>query len=132
RRALLDIPAVVIEEVNEDELPDNRVAERKVTFSALLGYYEQRQQLCYRHALVLESMLQECPENRPWLESHGFDVEKLVRYLRWNPAEQLRQLEHMEPARRARYSKQLQTQHRRNLRHMEENLAKVMPVRGSK
>ena len=74
-------------------------------------------------------MLAESPENRPWLEQHGFDVDKLVRYLRWNPAEQLRQLEHMEPERKARYSKQLHAEHRHNLRRMEENLEKVLPVR---
>ena len=74
-------------------------------------------------------MLEEDPANKKWLEQHGFDVDKLVRYLRWNPAEQMRQLEHMEPARRARYSKQLHAEHKRNLKRMEENLAKVMPVR---
>lgn len=81
-----------------------------------------------QHALVLESLLHESPENKPWLEQHGFDVDKLVRYLRWNPAEQLRQLEHMEPSRRARYSKELHREHKRNLRRMEENLAKALPV----
>lgn len=74
-------------------------------------------------------MLEENPENKQWLEQHGFDVDKLVRYLRWNPAEQMRQLEHMEPARKAQYSKQVHAEHRRNLKRMEENLAKVLPVR---
>ncbi|GJE88381.1 hypothetical protein PsYK624_044640 [Phanerochaete sordida] len=124
----LDIPPVVVEEANEDEHEAEEDTEHKVSFPAWLRYYERRQQVCYRHALLLESMLEESPANRPWLEQYGFNVDKLVRYLRWNPAEQLRQLEHMEPGRRARYSKQLHAEHRRNIRHMEENIEKVLPL----
>ena len=116
-----DIPAVIVEDENEDEQPETPKDDRR-SFVAWQAYYEQRQQLCYKvcfastadtpvasvdredvqHALTLESMLHENPDNRQWLEQHGFDVDKLVRYLRWNPAEQLRQLERMDPVRKAR------------------------------
>ena len=144
-----DIPAAVPEDAEEEESAPPREGRR--AFRAWQEYYEQRQRVCYRvrrgrsrvsragesdvgrgqHARVLEGMLAEDPGNKLWLETHGFSVDTLVRYLRWNPAEQLRQLEHMDPVRRAKYAKQLHAEHRRNLRRMEENLTKVLPVRAS-
>ena len=73
--------------------------------------------------------LGESPSLRRWLEQHGFSSEQLIQYLRWNPAEQMRQIRTMDPERRARHATQLHRENRRNLRRMEDNLAKALLVR---
>ena len=74
-------------------------------------------------------MLDDSPSLRRWLEQHGFSSEQLIQYLRWNPAEQMRQIRSMDPDRKARHAKQLHRENRSNLRRMEENLAKALLVR---
>lgn len=82
-----------------------------------------------QHAQALEALLAEHPEHGPWLAQHGFDAPALVRALRWAPAEHLRAaLGRTDAPRRARAAAQLRAEHRRNLRRMEENLARALPV----
>ena len=68
------------------------------------------------------------PEQKCWLERHGFDVEDLLESLRWYPADELENLDNADPAARAAERERLRQVNQQNYERMEENLMRLLPV----
>ena len=93
-----------------------------------------RSALCSRkrqHAKALDFLLQKYPEQRAWLEKHGFDAQELIDALQWYPAEELASLDGKQADKAARRAQQERIRRRstRNYEHMQENILRLLPVR---
>ena len=81
-----------------------------------------------QHAKALEYLLNKYPEQRSWLERHGFDVDELLQSLRWYPAEDLENLDKADPATKSAERERIRQFNKQNYERMEQNLLKVLPV----
>ena len=84
-----------------------------------------------QHAVALEYLLNKYPEQRTWLEKHGFNTEELIDSLKWYPTEELEKLDAATAKAAARnvQREQLRKSSAQNYDRMQENLLRLLPVR---
>ena len=73
-------------------------------------------------------MLQKYPDKRAWLEKHGFNVQELLRSLRWYPGEELEKLDKAKSSARSVQRDKLRQYNKQNYDRMQENLLRLLPV----
>ncbi|KAF7795329.1 hypothetical protein EIP86_006486 [Pleurotus ostreatoroseus] len=94
------------------------------------AYCDRRFQECQQHAVALEYLLNKYPEQRTWLEKHGFNTAELIDSLKWYPTEELEKLDAATAKAAARnvQREQLRKSSAQNYDRMQENLLRLLPV----
>ncbi|KAJ3559466.1 hypothetical protein NM688_g339 [Phlebia brevispora] len=112
----------------EPQVPWPRVESEEEVQEDWRGYCDRRHQECCQHAMALEYLLSKYPEQRAWLEKHGFDTQELIESLRWYPSEELENLEKAKSSARDVERDKLRKCTSQNYDRMQENLLRLLPL----